>query len=41
TGALKKVTTNTGLELMVPLFINEGDKLKVDTRDGRYIERVR
>ncbi|MBI4304722.1 MAG: elongation factor P, partial [Chloroflexi bacterium] len=40
TGALKKVTTNTGLELMVPLFINEGDKLKVDTRDGRYIERV-
>jgi elongation factor P len=41
TGALKKITTNTGLELMVPLFINEGDQLKIDTRDGRYIERVR
>lgn len=41
TGALKKITTNTGLGLMVPLFINEGDKLKIDTRDGRYIERAR
>ena len=41
TGALKKITTNTGLELLVPLFVNEGDRLKVDTRDGRYIERVR
>jgi len=41
TGALKKITTNTGLELNVPLFINEGDTLKIDTRDGRYIERAK
>lgn len=41
TGALKKITTNTGLELNVPLFINEGDLLKIDTRDGRYIERAK
>jgi elongation factor P len=39
TSALKPATLETGRELMVPLFINEGDVIKVDTRDGRYLER--
>ena len=39
TTALKPAITETGLKLMVPLFINEGDVIKVDTRDGRYLER--
>jgi len=39
TTALKPAKTETGLEVMVPLFINEGDVIKVDTRDGRYLER--
>jgi len=37
--ALKPAMVETGLEVMVPLFINEGDVIKVDTRDGRYLER--
>ena len=39
-GATKPATLETGLVLQVPLFINEGDVLKVDSRDGSYIERV-
>jgi len=39
-GATKPVTLETGLVLQAPLFVNEGDKIKVDTRSGRYIERV-
>ncbi len=39
TTALKPATLETGLEVMVPLFVNEGDVIKVDTRDGKYIER--
>ena len=39
TAALKPAILETGHELMVPLFINEGDVIKVDTRDGKYIER--
>jgi elongation factor P len=39
TTALKPAKTETGLEVMVPLFINEGDVIKVDTRDGKYLER--
>jgi elongation factor P len=39
TASLKPATLETGLEVMVPLFINEGDVVKVDTRDGRYLER--
>jgi elongation factor P len=39
--ALKPATLDTGLEIMVPLFINEGDWLKVDTRDASYSERVK
>jgi elongation factor P len=40
TNALKPATMETGLEIQVPLFINEGDLLKVDTRTGEYIERA-
>lgn len=39
TTALKPATVETGVQVMVPLFINEGDVIKVDTRDGRYLER--
>jgi elongation factor P len=36
----KPATVETGAELQVPLFINTGDKLKVDSRDGSYLGRV-
>ena len=36
----KPATLETGLEIQVPLFINEGDKIKIDTRTGKYLERV-
>ncbi len=39
-GATKEVTLETGLKIQVPLFINEGDVLRIDTRDGRYVTRV-
>ena len=39
TSALKEATVETGVLVMVPLFINEGDTIKVDTRSGAYIER--
>ena len=39
--ALKPATVETGLIVMVPLFINEGDVLKIDTRDASYSERVK
>ena len=39
-GATKPVTLETGLVLQAPLFVNEDDTIKVDTRSGRYIERV-
>ena len=39
--ALKPATLETGTEIMVPLFVNEGDIIKVDTRDRSYSERVR
>ena len=41
TNTLKPATLETGAEIRVPLFINEGDKIKVDTRDGSYSERVK
>lgn len=41
TSALKNATVETGVEIKVPLFINQGDKVKVDTRTGDYIERVK
>jgi len=37
----KPATMETGLVLQVPLFINEGDFLKIDTRTGEYLERVK
>ena len=40
TGATKGAKVQTGYELQVPLFIKVGDKLKVDTRTGSYVERV-
>lgn len=39
-GALKPATLETGYKLNVPLFINEGDVLKIDTRTGEYLTRV-
>ncbi len=39
-GATKPATTETGLVVQVPLFINSGDSIKVDTRTGSYIERA-
>ncbi len=39
--ALKPATVETGAEVMVPMFINEGDIIKVDTRDRSYSERVK
>ncbi|MFD2966973.1 elongation factor P [Sphingobacterium bambusae] len=41
TNALKSATVETGVEIRVPLFINQGDRVKVDTRTGDYIERVK
>ncbi|MBN1681346.1 MAG: elongation factor P [Anaerolineae bacterium] len=40
TGATKKVTTETGLRVTVPLFVSVGDVIRVDTRDGSYVTRV-
>lgn len=36
----KPATTDTGAEIKVPLFIEIGDKVKIDTRDGRFVERL-
>ncbi|MDR0549711.1 MAG: elongation factor P [Deltaproteobacteria bacterium] len=41
TGALKAATLSTGLTVQVPLFVSEGDVLKVDTRTGAYVERAK
>jgi elongation factor P len=41
TNVKKPATLETGMEIQVPLFINEGDVIKVDTRDGSYLERVK
>ncbi len=37
----KPATVETGAEVQVPLFINEGDKLRIDTRTNSYVERVK
>jgi len=39
-GATKPATVETGAQVMVPLFVNQGDKLKIDTRTGEYLSRV-
>ena len=41
TNTLKPATLETGVEVRVPLFINEGDLIQVDTRDGSYLQRVK
>lgn len=41
TNATKPATLETGVEVRVPLFINEGDLIQVDTRDGSYLNRVK
>jgi len=38
--AMKKAKTNTGLDLMVPLFVTEGTRVIVSTSDGKYAGRV-
>lgn len=40
TGTTKPATLETGYELNVPLFVNEGDRIRVDTRTGEYMERA-
>ena len=40
TGGTKPATLETGAEIQVPLFLTTGEKVKVDTRDGRYLGRV-
>ena len=41
TRTLKSATIETGAEIRVPLFINSGDNVKIDTQTGEYIERVK
>ncbi len=41
TGGTKPATLESGLTVQVPLFIDEGDQVKIDTRSGEYIERVK
>ncbi|MCS6857059.1 MAG: elongation factor P [Sandaracinaceae bacterium] len=41
TNTLKPAKVETGATVMVPLFVNEGDVIKIDTRTGEYVERVR
>ena len=41
TNATKPATTETGAEVRVPLFIQEGDKIKISTEDGSYQERIK
>lgn len=40
TNATKPATVETGAEIRVPLFINEGEKIRIDTRTGEYMERA-
>jgi elongation factor P len=40
TGATKPATVETGANVSVPLFVNEGDVIKIDTRTGEYLSRV-
>lgn len=40
TNATKKVKVETGAEIQVPMFVNEGDKIKIDTRTGEYLSRA-
>ncbi len=40
TGATKNATLETGAVIRVPLFINQGERVKIDTRTGEYLERA-
>ena len=40
TGATKPAILETGAKILVPLFVNQGDTIKIDTRTGEYISRV-
>jgi elongation factor P len=40
TGVTKRVITETGLEVQVPSFVEQGDTIRVDTRNGEYVTRV-
>ena len=40
TGGTKPATLETGVVLQVPLFIDQGEKIRVDTREGKYVERA-
>jgi len=39
--ALKQAKVQNGAIIMVPLFVNTGDKIRIDTRDKTYVERVK
>lgn len=41
TRALKAATIESGAIVMVPLFVNEGEKIKINTKNGEYVERVK
>jgi elongation factor P len=41
TNATKPATVETGATVSVPLFVNQGEKIKVDTRTRAYVERVK
>ncbi|MEW4567921.1 elongation factor P [Tautonia sp. JC769] len=41
TNQYKEATTETGLKISVPPFIGPGEKVRIDTRDGKYVERVK
>jgi elongation factor P len=41
TTAMKPATTETGANINVPLFVNTGDKVKIDTRTKSYVERIK
>ena len=40
TNVTKPATLETGAEIRVPLFIDEGEKIRIDTRTGEYMERA-
>ncbi len=41
TNTLKPATVETGAQVNIPLFVNQGEKIKIDTRTGQYVERVK
>lgn len=41
TNTLKPATVESGAEIRVPLFVNQGDRIKIDTRDRSYVERAK